>query len=387
MDLSFISLAQGRCPPWPACAAPRFDLLALVKPQFELGQGTGRQGRSGARRRGPARSARVPRETRPARPACPCTGTAPRACPARPGTARASCGAATTRGPVSRTWSPRRGRRSPRSRSDERDSCAEDPDGRGLHARPSRRDAPRRSGSSPRWQTRPGWSCVFDPDQGRRPTSASCSVATVRRCARSASTPVRGCRSSRSTSAGSDSSPPWTARTCRRSLELALSGQFEVASLPALVTDGDVVRALRDQRDLVPAASGDQHRAPVVLTRGRMGRARAVRRPDRRDPGGIDRLQPVGRRPDRRMGREGVRREPDRTACAQLPSPGRGTGGRAARGERRQRSRGRRDRRNAHRRAGSERGMRDQASRRTSSASRSSRARASTAASAKSCSN
>ncbi len=38
MDLSFISLAKV-LPAAVACAAPHFDLLALVKPQFELGRG------------------------------------------------------------------------------------------------------------------------------------------------------------------------------------------------------------------------------------------------------------------------------------------------------------------------------------------------------------
>jgi len=38
MDLSFISLAKV-LPAVVACSAPRFDLLALVKPQFELGRG------------------------------------------------------------------------------------------------------------------------------------------------------------------------------------------------------------------------------------------------------------------------------------------------------------------------------------------------------------
>jgi 23S rRNA (cytidine1920-2'-O)/16S rRNA (cytidine1409-2'-O)-methyltransferase len=38
MDLSFISLHKVM-PAVAACAAPRFDILALVKPQFELGKG------------------------------------------------------------------------------------------------------------------------------------------------------------------------------------------------------------------------------------------------------------------------------------------------------------------------------------------------------------
>ena len=48
VDVSFISLAKV-LPAVAACAAPRFDLLALVKPQFELGRG--RVGKGGVVRR------------------------------------------------------------------------------------------------------------------------------------------------------------------------------------------------------------------------------------------------------------------------------------------------------------------------------------------------
>ena len=48
MDVSFISLAKV-LPAVAACAEPRFDLLALVKPQFELGRG--RVGKGGVVRR------------------------------------------------------------------------------------------------------------------------------------------------------------------------------------------------------------------------------------------------------------------------------------------------------------------------------------------------
>lgn len=48
MDLSFISLHKVM-PAVAACAAPRFDVLALVKPQFELGKG--RVGKGGVVRR------------------------------------------------------------------------------------------------------------------------------------------------------------------------------------------------------------------------------------------------------------------------------------------------------------------------------------------------
>ena len=46
-DVSFISLLKV-LPAVLGCAAPRFDCLALVKPQFEVGRGPGGQGRGGA---------------------------------------------------------------------------------------------------------------------------------------------------------------------------------------------------------------------------------------------------------------------------------------------------------------------------------------------------
>lgn len=56
-DLSFISLAKA-LPAVLACAAPRFDCLAMVKPQFELGRG--RVGRGGVvRKAGDRREALV----------------------------------------------------------------------------------------------------------------------------------------------------------------------------------------------------------------------------------------------------------------------------------------------------------------------------------------
>ena len=57
VDVSFISLAQGPAGGARRCAADRFDCLAMVKPQFELGRERVGQGRRGARPGRPARGA------------------------------------------------------------------------------------------------------------------------------------------------------------------------------------------------------------------------------------------------------------------------------------------------------------------------------------------
>ncbi len=54
VDVSFISLRKV-LPAVLACAADRFDCLAMVKPQFEVGRASGREGR---RRAGPGAAAR-----------------------------------------------------------------------------------------------------------------------------------------------------------------------------------------------------------------------------------------------------------------------------------------------------------------------------------------
>ena len=79
MDLSFISLAKV-LPAVVACSAPRFDLLALVKPQFELGRG--RVGKGGSCETPTTGWRRwSPQERRRARWGSASSGTAPRACP------------------------------------------------------------------------------------------------------------------------------------------------------------------------------------------------------------------------------------------------------------------------------------------------------------------
>ena len=56
IDVSFISLAKVLGAVL-GCLVAEYDVLALVKPQFEVGRGAGRQGGRGARRRGPPRGA------------------------------------------------------------------------------------------------------------------------------------------------------------------------------------------------------------------------------------------------------------------------------------------------------------------------------------------
>ena len=88
-DVSFISL-RTVLPAVLACAAPRFDALALVKPQFEVGTRARRPRRRRARRRAaPPRAARRRRcRARPRRHRC--AGSTRRDCPARRAISRRS---------------------------------------------------------------------------------------------------------------------------------------------------------------------------------------------------------------------------------------------------------------------------------------------------------
>ena len=97
VDVSFISLAKVLGAVL-SCLAPRYDVLALVKPQFEVGRERRRQGRSRARpRRAPRRAGR-PWERRRSPSAPLCSATAPRACRARRATRRRSSGSPRARG-------------------------------------------------------------------------------------------------------------------------------------------------------------------------------------------------------------------------------------------------------------------------------------------------
>ena len=104
IDVSFISLRKV-LPAVLATTADAFDCLAMVKPQFEVGQATGSARAASSRTRscGARSSTRSP--PRPASSAPRCSAARRRRCPARPATRRPSCGSPTARAPVRSTRS------------------------------------------------------------------------------------------------------------------------------------------------------------------------------------------------------------------------------------------------------------------------------------------
>ncbi len=89
-DVSFISLAKV-LPAVLACCAPRFDALAMVKPQFEVGRG--RVGKGGVVREPADRRAALVEVAGPlGRSVRRCSASRRPGCPGRRATARRSCG-------------------------------------------------------------------------------------------------------------------------------------------------------------------------------------------------------------------------------------------------------------------------------------------------------
>ena len=107
IDVSFISLTKV-LPAVLACAAARFDCLAMVKPQFEVGRG--RVGKGGVvrdpalRREAIGTVAEAARAERARR----CSASPPPGFPARPATGRRSCGSARAAAPGGRGARSRR---------------------------------------------------------------------------------------------------------------------------------------------------------------------------------------------------------------------------------------------------------------------------------------
>ena len=112
------------------------------------------------------------------------------------------------------------------------------------------------------------------------------------------------------------------AATCEDGIARALSGDFELLRLPAIVLDWPR-RSARPERRL----DGDQRRRDPpqgrragrrarLRARRRGGRQRALRRPRGRHAGGLDRLQPRQRRPGDGVGGGGLRRVVHRAALA-----------------------------------------------------------------------
>ena len=236
-----------------AALAADVDLLAMVKPQFELGPRAGRQGRGGPRRerspRGDAIGGRRGRRRR----ARACAASPRPGCPGRRETARPSSGCAASGDARSRTSRPR-SRRSSRER---RPSLL-------THTQPEQTSAAR-SRAVARAAETAGWSSwsprrraarqarrrrarasASRPSCPRSPTSASCSAATAASSTRCAATPTPACPSSGSTSGPSASSPRSSARSSTRACERAFAGDFEVI---------DAARAGGRRRRRAPASA------------------------------------------------------------------------------------------------------------------------------------
>ena len=110
IDVSFISLAKV-LPAVLAAAAPRYDCLALVKPQFEVGRE--RVGKGGVVRDPDVRREALVAVAEAARAlARPSRASPPRACPAPRAIARPSSTWPRARAAASATWRPRRARSS-----------------------------------------------------------------------------------------------------------------------------------------------------------------------------------------------------------------------------------------------------------------------------------
>ena len=210
LDVSFISLRKV-LPAVLACAAPRYDALAMVKPQFEVG-------RAGFSRGGVVREPEARRGALADVAECAgalgaaVLGFAPSGLPGPKGNLETFVwlaeGGRAARSPTSAPRSPRcryegRGHDPPAHGRLER-GAARAAGGRTARREPRSPSTRRRRASSP-----------SSPRRGSRsvcrgaavPTSASCSAATGRSSPPCASTPARRCRCSRSTTARSASSP------------------------------------------------------------------------------------------------------------------------------------------------------------------------------------
>jgi len=326
-DVSFISLTKV-LPAVLACCAERFDALAMVKPQFEVGRD-----RVARRRRARGRTIVAPRWWAVASSAREGGADGPRlrlVGPAGPkGNAREL---RVARGGRSR----RRGRRSrgggARESSRERRAHCDRP-----VARAPRRRRPRRCARSSMRRRARACCCA---STARRRASTACSRArafvldaplsddvelcivlggrrpilrALRRYA------ARASRSSRSTMARSASSPRSIPRTTtsssvRRS-ELALAGDFEVLTLPALALETPEGPSRRS-RPLDPPSRGRARRAARLRDRRRGGRRGALRRAGVGDAAGSTGYNLANGGPVLAWGVDGIRRDLHRAALA-----------------------------------------------------------------------
>ena len=163
----------------------------------------------------------------------------------------------------------------------------------------------------------------------------------------------------------------------------ALAGEVETIDLPALRVEAGGKSGIGFNDVTLVATPPRPGRRAELPDRLRRGRPRALRRPRRRDPGRLDRLQPRQPGPDPRLGREGLRGQLHRAALADRAGARRRPGRRPHRRQRARPRAGRnRPRRGRVRRARAAARSSRSASSNRPAASRSCRARASTDASA-----
>ena len=340
VDVSFISLTKV-LPAVAGCLAPGGEVLAMVKPQFELGRERVRQGRRPRCGRPPRGDPRwSPR--RRASSACRCAASPPPACPARRATARPSSGAAGGArrvadleaavrggGAMSDSRSPRAdhplapaGRRPTRWRSPiaaaarGRLAAGRDRGGAGQ-ARRRRRPASSGRGAAPPGRPLPGARRRrLDPLRAaplrphRRPG--------VRRQLRHGRFPRRG-RARRGR--GGARAAPSPARSRRSTCPAWRSRSAASARSPSTTS--------------ASSAAARAGRRAELQDRRRGGRQRALRRPRRRDARRLDRLQPRQPGPDPSLGREGLRGQLHLAPLADRAGAGRRPRRRPARRQRR----------------------------------------------------
>ena len=313
------SSRSARCSaPVLGCLAGRYDVLALVKPQFEVGRERVGKGGRGARRGGPPRGARRRRARRRSSSAPSCSATTPRDCPGRRATSRRSSGLPAI---------PRPGgvRRSGRACRSWRGRSSREGDHR-LHPPPRRRHREALAELLVAGAAQAGVTLRLDAEETRKHRSAAGSRAGARRGGQAGRRAVRGARRRRH--------DPARAAALRGHRRAGVRDQLRRDRLPRdgrarghrATASGVRCRASSSccgcRRSCSSCPTGRQaaindvaiHRKVgervaelAYCARRRGGRQRALRRPRRRDPGGLDRLQPRQRRARDGVGGGGLR--------------------------------------------------------------------------------
>ena len=284
----------------------------MVKPQFEVGrEHVSARAASCATPDAAARGDRRGRRRARARWARPCSASRRPGCPARRATARRSCGSAEggARG-VTDVGAAARGGRRVKAAVDR----AHPPARRGHRRRAARADRRRPRARASRCAStarRPASTASAGRgDRARRGAPIDdvdlCIVlggdgtilTALREYAGIGRARVRG--QLRRGRVPRHDRPRRARRGLRPGASRATSSTLALPTIAVGRPDGELDR---DQRHLRPPQAGAARRRPRVRAGGGGDRARALRRARRRDPAGLDRLQPRQRRPGAGLGR------------------------------------------------------------------------------------